>query len=88
MARVRSVRMAKPASDLEQCLPDSSEAAADLPDPYFLEGWHLITGEPPAILLDSRTEMLALLVESTPEAPLEPSLPARDGPDTSDRTTE
>ena len=86
MAHARSMGMAKPTPPPAECLTSSPEAVDDLPDRSFLESWRLITGEPPAILLDSRAEMLALLVESTPEVTLEPTLPARDEPDTSDRT--
>lgn len=32
----------------------------------FIAGWHAIVGEPPAIMLESRVEMIRLLVESTP----------------------
>jgi hypothetical protein len=52
---------------------------ADLPTAVFVERWRLITGEPPAILLNSRTAMLALLVECTPVAPLELPVPTWDG---------
>ncbi|MBP1178226.1 hypothetical protein [Methylobacterium sp. PvR107] len=51
---------------------------ADLPTAVFVERWRLITGEPPAILLNPRSAMLALLVASTPVAPLEPPVPAWD----------
>lgn len=78
--------MAKPAPALEDGLTTSPKTGADLPDPHFIEGWRLITGEPPAILLDSRTEMLALLVESTPEAPLEPLSPEYDDPEAESTT--
>ncbi|WP_373622537.1 hypothetical protein [Methylobacterium sp. OAE515] len=44
----------------------------------FVRRWRMLTGEPPAVLLASRTEMLALLVESTPAAPLEPQVPTWD----------
>lgn len=84
MSHVRSVRMAKITPALEDCVKSSSEVGGDVPDTHFLESWHLITGEPPAILLDSRSEMLAVLVESVPE----PSLPTPDVTDTSVRTAE
>jgi hypothetical protein len=31
--------------------------------------WRAIVGEPPAIMLESRSEMIRLLVDSTPAAP-------------------
>jgi hypothetical protein len=31
--------------------------------------WRVIVGEPPAIMLKSRSEMIRLLVDSTPAAP-------------------
>ena len=35
----------------------------------FIVRWRNLTGETPAIMLDSRSEMIALLVESVPAAP-------------------
>lgn len=35
----------------------------------FIAGWRAITGEPPAIILESRSEMIRLLIDSTPVAP-------------------
>lgn len=43
-----------------------------LPLSVFVTRWRLITGEPPAIMLESRFEMLAILVQSVPVAPLVP----------------
>ncbi|SFE91073.1 hypothetical protein SAMN02799627_04681 [Methylobacterium sp. 13MFTsu3.1M2] len=48
------------------------DALAELPAGDFVRRWRQITGEPPAILLSSRSEMIALLVESVPMAPLTP----------------
>ncbi|MGU3542006.1 hypothetical protein [Methylobacterium sp. A52T] len=48
------------------------DALAELPAGDFVRRWRQITGEPPAILLNSRSEMIALLVESVPMAPLTP----------------
>jgi hypothetical protein len=79
VACVRSERMAIPAQTLPGCSTSSAGAVADLPTAVFVERWRLITGEPPAILLNSRTAMLALLVECTPVAPLEPPVPTWDG---------
>ena len=41
-----------------------------MPAADFIARWRLITGEPPVVMLNSRSEMLALLVESVPAAPL------------------
>ena len=48
------------------------DALAELPAGDFVTRWRQIIGEPPAILLTSRSEMIALLVESVPIAPLTP----------------
>lgn len=56
----------------------SSSALEDLPLGTFIAAWRAFTGEPPAILLSTRSEMLALLVESVPAAPIEPLIPPRD----------
>ncbi|MEE7451052.1 hypothetical protein MRF4_26465 [Methylobacterium radiotolerans] len=68
--------MAHTTLTLEDCPTSSADAAADLPAAVFVERWRLITGEPPAAMLSSRSEMLTLLVESTPAAPLEPPVSA------------
>jgi hypothetical protein len=47
-----------------------SDALAALPTGVFVTRWRQITGEPPAVLLNSRSAMIALLVESVPAAPL------------------
>jgi hypothetical protein len=52
------------------------DALVDLPVGVFVSRWRFITGEPPAILLSSRTAMIALLVESVPVAPLAPPAPS------------
>ncbi|MEE7449043.1 hypothetical protein MRF4_15255 [Methylobacterium radiotolerans] len=64
--------MSAPGHSRNGLVTSGADALVDLPDAAFVERWRLITGEPPAILLSSRAEMLALLVESTPAAPLEP----------------
>ena len=72
--------MGQRAQTLQDFLTSSAVTVAELPTAVVVERWRLITGEPPAILLSSRTAMLALLVESTPVAPLEPLVPAWDAP--------
>lgn len=46
------------------------DTLADLPIDLFIKRWRQITGEPPAVLLNSRSAMIALLVESVPIAPI------------------
>jgi hypothetical protein len=70
--------MGQRAQTLQDFLTSSAAAMADLPSAVFVERWRHITGEPPAIMLSSRTAMLALLVESTPAAPFEPPIPTWD----------
>lgn len=50
------------------------DTLAALPVDTFIAAWRAITGEPPAILLNSRIAMIALLVTSTPVAPFEPPI--------------
>jgi hypothetical protein len=72
--------MGTSAPTLEKGLTSSAESLAELPAAVFVERWRLITGEPPAVLLDSRAEMLALLVQSSPVAPLELLVSTQDSP--------
>jgi|UppTromicSDPR003_1034534.scaffolds.fasta_scaffold00135_1 hypothetical protein len=67
--------MGTPAQTPENGLTSSVDALAVLPVVVFVERWRLITGEPPAILLSSRAEMLTWLVQSSPVAPLERPVP-------------
>lgn len=57
-----------------QSLADGSspgaKALAQMPLADIIARWRRLTGEPPAIILNSRSKMLALLVESVPAAPL------------------
>lgn len=46
----------------------NKNALACLPHAEFVEGWRRIVGEPPAVMLDSRSEMIKLLLESVPIA--------------------
>ncbi|MCJ2056826.1 hypothetical protein MKL09_09695 [Methylobacterium sp. J-048] len=71
--------MSTSAQTPEDRLTFRADGVADLPAAVFVERWRLITGEPPSVLLSSRMAMLALLVESTPVAPLEPPIPTWDG---------
>ncbi|WP_246687760.1 hypothetical protein [Methylorubrum extorquens] len=45
------------------------DVLADLPQADFVARWRSLVGEPPAIMLESRSEMIRLLVDSTEPAP-------------------
>jgi len=45
--------------------PDALDA---MPEGEFVKGWKAIVGEPPAVMLDSRADMVRVLVESVPIA--------------------
>lgn len=47
-----------------------ADALSELPTGVFIQRWRQITGEPPAVLLNSRPAMIALLAESVADAPL------------------
>lgn len=51
--------------------PAVPDTLADLPEAEFVSHWRSIVGEPPAIMLESRSEMIQVLVESTPAVPLQ-----------------
>lgn len=55
---------AEPTSQSEDALTHMSQAA-------FVAAWEIFVGEPPAMMLESRSAMIRLLVESTPVAQLE-----------------
>lgn len=50
--------------------PLASDALTQLSEAEFVSHWRSIVGEPPAIMLESRSEMMQLLVESPPAVPL------------------
>ena len=56
--------------DLNRTDPASMEhdTLDAMPEGEFVKGWKAIVGEPPAIMLDSRTDMVRVLVESVPIA--------------------
>jgi hypothetical protein len=58
-----------------ECTSDGVSALARMSLADFIAGWRTLTGEPPAIMLDCRSEMLALLVASIPVAALHLSDP-------------
>lgn len=59
-------------SSLLDCDAAGERDLRRLPLSVFVTQWRLITGEPPAIMLESRCEMIAILVQSVPVAPLVP----------------
>lgn len=48
----------------------------EIPQTLFVSRWKSLVGEPPAVLLENRRTMLALLVESVPAA----NMPNHDPP--------
>ena len=49
-----------------------SRTLADLPLRDFLQRWRWLVGEPPIIMLDDRSKMIGILVQSTRAAPMMP----------------
>ncbi|GJE69881.1 hypothetical protein [Methylorubrum podarium] len=47
----------------------AQDALAHLPVTTFVAGWRALVGEPPAVMLENRSEMIRLLVESSPADP-------------------
>lgn len=78
--------MDTPAPDPADDPVSTVDTLATMPIADFVAAWRVITGEPPAIVLSSRSAMLALLVDSVPAAPLQPPTPRRDGPAPGART--
>ncbi|SDO32200.1 hypothetical protein SAMN05216360_11967 [Methylobacterium phyllostachyos] len=79
--------MDTPAPGTEDSSIPSKETLAAMPVEAFVAAWRTITGEPPAIMLSSHAAMIALLIASTPVAPLQPTIPVwnGDGADASTR---
>jgi hypothetical protein len=59
-------------SSLLDCDAAGKHDLGRLPLSVFVTQWRFLTGEPPAIMLESRFEMIAILVQSVPVAPLVP----------------
>lgn len=53
----------------DETRPPTLDVLADLPQAEFVARWRSLVGEPPAIMLESRSEMIRLLVDSTKAAP-------------------
>ena len=47
----------------------SKDTLAQMSPSEFVAAWKALMGEPPATLLESRSEMIRILVESTPSVP-------------------
>ncbi|MCJ2124482.1 hypothetical protein [Methylobacterium sp. J-077] len=52
-------------------VPQLEDTLTQMPQPEFIAGWKALVGEPPATMLEDRSEMIRVLVESAPIAPLE-----------------
>ena len=62
-------------ADPLQTQPTSTrpDAIDTMEEGEFVKGWKAIVGEPPAIMLDSRTDMVKVLVQSVPVATPDPA---------------
>lgn len=63
--------MIEPEDD-PRAIPKRQASIEVLPRSVFIEQWKKLVGEPPATMLESRSLMLALLVESVPAKGLAP----------------
>ena len=52
-------------------VPQPDDSLTRMPQPEFIAGWKALVGEPPSTMLEDRSEMIRVLVESTPIAPPE-----------------
>ncbi|MCJ2125864.1 hypothetical protein [Methylobacterium sp. J-077] len=52
-------------------VPKPEDTLTQMSHPEFIAGWKALVGEPPAAMLEDRSKMIRVLVESTPIAPLE-----------------
>ena len=62
-------------ADLHQANPTSAkpDAIDEISEQEFVEAWKAIVGEPPAVMLESRADMVKVLVESVPIAKPDPA---------------
>lgn len=51
--------------------PSRVDKLSHLPQAEFVAAWVALVGEPPATMLESRSAMIRLLVDSAPIAPIE-----------------
>ena len=69
--RVRTAPMSSERIIPTEPVPQPEDTLTQMPKPEFIAGWKALVGEPPAAMLEDRSEMIRVLVESTPVAPLE-----------------
>ncbi|MGU3329372.1 hypothetical protein ACLBXB_20775 [Methylobacterium mesophilicum] len=50
-------------------VPGSGDTLTQMSQPEFIAGWKALVGEPPATMLEDRSEMIRVLVESVSIAP-------------------
>jgi len=65
--------MTKPDRNRSAHASKKSPPLDDLSEGDFVKGWTAIVGEPPAIMLDSRADMVRVLVDSVPVATSTPA---------------
>ena len=65
--------MFMPARSPDDACPPVADTLTNLPLADFVAAWRRLVGEPPAVMLDSRSEMIRLLVESVPVAQPSPA---------------
>jgi hypothetical protein len=53
-----------------ELVPQPEDSLTRMPRPEFIAGWKALVGEPPATMLEDRSAMIRVLVESTLIAPL------------------
>lgn len=58
-----------------QPMSTSEDALTDILQPAFVAGWAALVGEPPAMMLENRSEIIRVLVDSVLIVPLTGSVP-------------
>ena len=66
---VRIVGMTDERAVPTEPVSQGEDSLAQISQSEFIAGWKALVGEPPAAMLDSRSEMIRVLVESTPLVP-------------------
>lgn len=51
-------------------LPRREDRLAHIPWPEFAVAWKALVGEPPSVMLESRSEMIRILIHSAQAAPV------------------
>lgn len=62
-----------------ELVPEPEDTLTQMSRSEFVAGWKALVGEPPATILEDRSEMIRVLVESAPVAPLDEVDVAVDG---------